>query len=236
MGRVELETYADEAALAAAVASAWLAELKRVQPTGRVRCVALAGGRVAKKFFEEVTCRVREGKGSVEGVEFFWGDERCVEPGDAESNYRAAAELMLQPLGVSADRIHRIEGELSPELAATRAAAALRDRAGEAPVLDWVFLGMGEDGHVASLFPAETAAVRSDCAIYRSVWAVKPPPRRITLGYGPIVAAREVWVLASGKGKETALRASLAVDGTTPLARVIGLRERTRVFTDIRWE
>ena len=100
--------------------------------------------------------------------------------------------------------------------------------------MDWVFLGMGEDGHVASLFPGESAAVMDRPAIYRNVVAVKPPPQRITLGYAALAAAREVWVLASGAGKEAILRASLKAEGVTPLARVIASRAQTRIFTDLR--
>jgi len=101
------------------------------------------------------------------------------------------------------------------------------------PVLDLVILGMGEDGHVASLFPGETEEVIKSEAVYRAVTAVKPPPRRITLGYAAIVAAREVWVIAAGAGKEGALKESFSPRGKTPLARVLGQRAQTRVLTDI---
>jgi 6-phosphogluconolactonase len=73
----------------------------------------------------------------------------------------------------------------------------------------------------------------SSPAVYRAVTASKPPPRRITLGYAALAAAREVWVLASGAGKEAALRESLASGGRTPLARVLRERDGTRIFTDI---
>jgi 6-phosphogluconolactonase len=97
-----------------------------------------------------------------------------------------------------------------------------------------VFLGLGENGHVASLFPEESESEMADPAVYRAVVAVKPPPRRITLGYAALAAARQVWVLASGAGKEDALRDSLAPNGRTPLARVLQRRAQTRIFTDIR--
>jgi 6-phosphogluconolactonase len=74
----------------------------------------------------------------------------------------------------------------------------------------------------------------SDKAVYRPVTGPKPPPRRITLGYQTIAAAKEVWVLASGAGKESALADSLKADGKTPLGRVLKLRPRTRIFTDIQ--
>ena len=93
---------------------------------------------------------------------------------------------------------------------------------------------MGEDGHVASLFPGEPEGVSGNPAVFRSVTAVKPPPKRLTLGYPALAAASQVWVLASGSGKEGALRNSLSPNGSTPLARVIKLRSQTRILTDIR--
>jgi|SRR5208282_1681280 6-phosphogluconolactonase len=101
------------------------------------------------------------------------------------------------------------------------------------PVLDLIFLGMGEDGHVASLFPGEIEAAGSDRAIYRAVKnSPKPPPNRVTLGYAAIAVARQVWVLVSGAGKEEALRDSLYRNGCTPLGRVTQFRTRTRIFCD----
>ena len=107
-----------------------------------------------------------------------------------------------------------------------------RNEAGQ-PMLDIVFLGMGEDGHVASLFPGEPEEANAAKSVYRAVTASKPPPRRITIGYGAIAVARQVWVLASGAGKEQALRESLAVVAQTPLAKVLKLRSHTKIFTDI---
>ena len=90
-------------------------------------------------------------------MDFFWGDERCVPPNHPDSNYRLADDALLRPLGIGPERLHRIYGELEPAVAARAAEAELR-AAGpvpptEQPVLDLVLLGMGEDGHVASLFP-----------------------------------------------------------------------------------
>ena len=103
------------------------------------------------------------------------------------------------------------------------------------PVLDLIFLGMGEDGHVASLFPNASAEI-VNCA--RPFLAVenspKPPLKRISMSYAVIATAKQVWVLASGIGKEVVLRESLEANGRTPLAQVIGSRSRTKIFTDIR--
>ena len=101
------------------------------------------------------------------------------------------------------------------------------------PVLDLIILGMGEDGHVASLFPGAPEEVARCKSVYLPVVASKPPPRRITISFATIAAARQVWVLASGAGKERALRESLSANGKTPLACVLQERARTSIFTDI---
>ena len=236
--RFEVLAFADETTLANGVAAAWLAQVASANESGARRCVALSGGRIARGFFSAVVELARAKAADLGAIDFFWGDERCVPPDDPESNFGVAAKLLLEPLGLAPGRIHRIRGELSPAAVAREAEAALLSCAPQTtaglPVLDWVFLGMGEDGHVASLFPGEPAEVMGSRAIYRSVIATKPPPQRITLGYATLAAAREVWVLASGAGKETALRESLGAGGNTPLARVIALRERTRIFTNLR--
>jgi 6-phosphogluconolactonase len=144
----------------------------------------------------------------------------------------------LEPLGVSSNQIHRVTGEDQPELAASKAEVELRrivpsDANGQ-PLLDLILLGMGEDGHVASLFPTEDKALVSDKAIYRAVRnSPKPPPNRVTLGYSAIAAADRVWVLAAGAGKHEALRESLRPEGRTPLSHVLRLRRQTHIFSDI---
>lgn len=205
--------------------------------SGRTKLVALSGGRIALDFFRVVARLAQERGQPLTHVHFFWADERCVPPDHADSNYRSAAELLITPLRLPPQNIHRLRGEDEPEHAAAEAEKELRQftlaSLGGQPVLDLVLLGMGEDGHVASLFPGEAEAVMTSPAVYRAVTASKPPPRRITLGYGAIAAATEVWVLASGAGKAAALQESLSPAGGTPLARVLRTRERTRIFTDI---
>jgi 6-phosphogluconolactonase len=232
----ELIRFDSPVELAQAAAAQWVDVLARLDPERSRHRVALSGGRIAGDFFTAVVAEIAGRRVSLASVDFFWADERCVPPESPDSNYRLAAGKLFRPAGVAEDRIHRIPGERAPEPAAREAEAELRRlagaAAGEVPVLDMAFLGMGEDGHIASLFPDGPVAA-DDPAAYRAVVADKPPPHRITLTYRVLAAAREVWVLASGGGKETALRDSLRPNGRTPLAQLLRLRTRTRIFTDI---
>jgi 6-phosphogluconolactonase len=235
--KLELISFASADELAQAVASAWLDEIEAANRAGKPHCVALSGGRIAQKFFaatveQAKTCAVSFGR-----VHFFWADERCVPPDDAESNFAIARKFLFAPLKIADEQIHRIRGEDSPEAAAKAASAEISkivplNENGQ-PVLDLIFLGMGGDGHVASLFPGEPDVLISDRAIYRAVKdSPKPPPNRVTLGYAAIAAAKRVWVLVSGTGKESALRESLISKGRTPLARVTQFKTHTIIFSD----
>lgn len=238
MKNVELLTFPGPDELARAAAGAWLDRIQSKRRDGKGHGVALSGGRITHAFFARILEESKRRAISLEGIDFFWADERCVPPQDPESNFRIARELFLDPLRIRENHIHRIRGEDSPEQAASRAEREIRqvchDSVNGQPVLDLIFLGMGEDGHVASLFPRESEEMVIDRAVYRIIrHSPKPPPTRITLGYSVIAAAREVWVLISGDGKQGALRKSLQPNGETPLARVIQHRSHTRIFTDV---
>jgi 6-phosphogluconolactonase len=236
MKNFELISFASADELAARAASAWLDEIAAANHAARPHCVALSGGRIALKFFTSVVAQTKAREISPGLAHFFWADERCVPPDDAKSNFRAAHELLFAPLRINDAQIHRIHGEDSPEIAAQKATMdichiAPKNSDGQ-PILDLIFLGMGEDGHVASLFPGKTdGTIPADifCAVNNSP---KPPPNRVTLSYAAIAAAKNVWVMASGAGKEAALRESLLPDGKTPLAQVIQSRPQTKIFTD----
>jgi 6-phosphogluconolactonase len=237
MGAFELLRFPDPEHLAKVAASEWLKELQVISAQSKPFCVALSGGRIARAFLSAATALFQAQNPLLPSVHFFWGDERCVPPNDPESNFRLANETFLSPLQVPTGQVHRIRGEDSPLEAVTQAGTELRQWATMSsngyPVLDLVFLGMGEDGHIASLFPSEPEQMVENPDLFRSVIASKPPPHRITLGYAVLAAARQIWVLASGAGKETALRESLSPDGHTPLARLLKLRSHSRVFTDL---
>jgi len=231
--RVELITFDSSAALAQAAAARWLAELS----PARRQTVALSGGRIARTLFAAIIRLARTGSQPFANLHFFWADERGVPPDQADSNFALARAHLLEPLGIPAEQTHRVHGELEPSAAAAKASAELgriaAHRGAGQPILDWVFLGMGEDGHVASLFPGTSDSKTEVAPAYLAVTAPKPPPRRITFSYPALVAARQVWVLVSGPGKERALAESLSPTGQTPLARVVRSRGSTLIFSDV---
>ena len=227
-----ITSFADADALAAAAADRWLQAVEK-HPANRPFTVALSGGRIPKVLYKKFAAKAADA--DLSAVHFFWGDERVVPPTDEESNYKLAAVPLFLALNIPETQVHRVLTERDEDFAVQQAEAEICrvaevDEAGQ-PVLDLVFLGMGEDGHVASLFPGDTEAIQST-AVYRAVTGPKPPPRRVTLGYPALAAAREVWVLASGEGKIEALRASRDPAGQTPLARLLQSRGNTEIFTD----
>ncbi|MCD6051808.1 MAG: 6-phosphogluconolactonase [Verrucomicrobia bacterium] len=231
----ELISFPNDDALANAVAERWLKVLAKRHDRVAPYTVALSGGRVAQKFFAAVAAK---GSGNLEwfiNVHFFWADERCVPPDHADSNYRVAEAELFAPLKIPAFQIHRLRGETEPTIAGEQAGRELQETAtGKlqgVPQLDLVFLGMGEDAHVASLFPGDQD--KENPAWFRPVIGPKPPPQRLTMGYSLLAQAKEVWVLASGKAKADALKDSVAEGSTTPLGRVLASRGKTLVFSDV---
>ena len=246
MKNFELLSFGTADELASRVAGLWLDEIESANRAGKAHSVALSGGRITQKFYaatvEQAGLR-KIGDGGTPSlppnVHFFWADERCVPPTDPESNFKLANELLFAPLKIPASQIHRIRGEESVQAAAKFAEEELRrvvsaDK-NRQPVLDLIFLGLGEDGHVASLFPdAPLQKLESPVSFLAIENSPKPPPRRVSMSYAAIAAANQVWVLVSGTGKETALRESLRPGGQTPLARVMRSRSRTKLFSDFR--
>lgn len=146
-----------------------------------------------------------------EQTHLFWGDERSVPPDDPGSNYRLARESLLDHVPIPAENIHRIEGELEADLAAHTYEKVLQDYfCGPRTRFDLVLLGMGDDGHTASLFPGSDALEEGE----RLTFAVEAnyqdrPARRITLTLPAINSARQVWFLVIGGAKAGIVQAVL---------------------------
>jgi 6-phosphogluconolactonase len=158
-------------------------------------------------------------------VHIWFGDERCVPPGDEDSNYRMAHETLISRIDIPAANVHRIRGEDDPD----KAAATYADEV-DGLSLDLALLGLGPDGHTASLFPQSPALdVRDRSAV--AVVASKPPARRITLTFPVFERASSVLVLAPGESKAEAIRAVLrGPDKRYPASMLPA--DRTTILTD----
>ncbi len=236
MSHFELKNFGNSGKLAQAVAEAWLEIVEQSHRQSIAHTVALSGGRIAAELFVQTAAQSRAKEISLGHVDFFWSDERCVSPDDPVSNF-ALANHVLALQKIPSEKIHRLRGELDPAIAVAEANAEIfktisRTKNG-LPVLDIVFLGVGPDGHVASLFPNASVDVMGCQSPFLFIDnSPKPPPRRITLSYAAIAVAKEVWILVSGEGKERVLTEALTERGQTPLARVLQSRTDTKIFTD----
>lgn len=237
MANFELLSFPGPDALAHAAAGAWLDEIESAARAGKNLCVALSGGRITQKFFAETVAQAKARGTAFNCVDFFWADERCVPPGDLESNFKLADEMLFKPLNIGVEKIHRLRGEDSPQTAVATAISELNKVAPknseQIPVFDIIFLGMGEDGHIASLFPDASAKLMDTPVSFLVVEnSPKPPPTRISLSYKAILAAKNIWILVSGAGKAAAFRDSLSTNPTTPLGHVIA-RRHVKIFSDL---
>ena len=162
--------------------------------------VALSGGSTPRLWFEILASASNI---SWEKVHFFWGDERCVPPDHAESNFRMTRETLLDHIPISPAHIHRIQGEAEPEKEAKRYASEITQHLPSEtdwPVFDLMLLGLGTDGHTASIFPHQMELLDSD-----EVCAVAQHPdsgqQRISLTGNVINQARKVAFLVTGEKK-----------------------------------
>ena len=204
-------------------------EVRRVALRGRQFSIAIPGGSVATICFP----RLSELALDWSAIEFFWVDERAVPPEGPDSNYAAARALWLAPAGVPVERIHRMRGEVADlDRAALDYADELARIAGTPPCLDYVLLGVGPDGHVASLFPGAPALL-DERPVLAIEDAPKPPPRRLSLSLPVLTSARRVVIVALGKEKAGAIREALEdVASPQPVARVARAAGRVAFLLD----
>ena len=190
----------DSKDLAAAAATRIAQELTRAVAERGHASLALAGGTTPKASYEALAGLPLDWS----RIDIFFGDERCVPADHADSNYRMAKAALFDRITIAPERIHRMQGELAERDAAARAyEAELPER------LDVVVLGIGEDGHTASLFPG-AAALREDTRRVLPVTGPKPPPERLSVTPPVLRAARLCIVLGSGAGKAEPVRRAFA--------------------------
>jgi 6-phosphogluconolactonase len=213
--------------------------LERATAERGVAHIALSGGTTPGLTYEMLGAAFPE---ALLGAQLWFADERCVAPEDEQSNYRLVRQTLLEPASLSGERVHRMEGELGPHEGARRYAAELRAKVpgedgapsgGERlPVLDLIVLGIGPDGHVASLFPGASSLTEESPEICLGVEdSPKPPPQRITLSLAVLRAARGCLLLATGASKSDAVSAMLG-EPTPHVPASMLRRERLTVIVD----
>ncbi len=207
----------DATALARAAADEFLrAAQDAIAATGRFT-TALSGGSTPKAIFTLLAHDHATGANMLpwDKVQVFFGDERHVPPDHPDSNFRMANEALLSKVPIPAENIHRIEGELNATEAAARYEGRLRSvfqiSLSDKPRFDLVMLGMGSDGHTASLF-AESAGLREENSLVCANWIEKFNSHRITFTFPTINAAAEILFVAGGADKAAMLRNVLLGD------------------------
>jgi len=181
-----------------------------VDARGRAR-IAISGGSTPKAAFELLGDPSQPWRDRMpwNNLDLYWVDERCVPPDDQESNYRMTCEALLKNAPLRPDQIHRMEGELDPAEAAARYETELRNsfrlEKGELPRFDLIALGMGPDGHTASLFP-HTKALHETSRLVTANHVAQKDTWRITLTWPVINRAKSVFFLISGSDKDMILK------------------------------
>jgi 6-phosphogluconolactonase len=210
-----LEVSADPETQAQTVAQRFVALLAEIQSTGRVPAVCLTGGTIADKIHRAVA-ELPGTDVDWKRVDFFWGDDRYVPADSSDRNDRAVGLVLLDKVGVDAARVHAVpaadEGYASLEEAAAAYEAVVRSEGSGA--FDLVMLGMGPDGHVASLFPGHPQLDVTDRIAVPVPDSPKPPPGRISLAFPALNRTHEVWFLVSGDDKADAVARALAPEGS----------------------
>jgi 6-phosphogluconolactonase len=204
----------DNAAAVAEAGAEWTAQRLTSAVSERGACyLALAGGETPRGCYQRLAQEPYKSSLPWGQVHLYWSDERRVPLDDPASNYGMAKAALLDHVPIPSGQIHPLVDDSRRQLERIP-----REGTGP-PRFDIIHLGLGEDGHTASLFPGD-AALEERTAWVLGVTAVKPPPERLTLTFPVINAARAVLFLVQGEGKRRALERVLARDRTLPASRV----------------
>jgi len=198
--------------------------------------VVLTGGSTPRTAYEELAGALRSIGRDFGDATLWFGDERCVPPDDERSNYRLAKEALLDPLGdVATPDVRRMKGELGPDEGADDYERELRSAG--SPAFDLLLLGIGPDGHAASLFPDQpTLAERERLVIGVAEAGLEPYVPRISLTLPAIVGAKQIVFLATGESKADAVAAAFgpdaAADPHVPASMVAAAADEITVLLD----
>jgi 6-phosphogluconolactonase len=218
----EVLVHHDASLLAKAAAARLVTKLVDVQASGGNAHLVLTGGGIGTALLSELAAAPALGAVEWRHLDFWWGDERFLPSGHPDRNEAQAEQALLRYIDADPARVHRMPGTdgpdgNDPEAAAARYADELRRAArpedhGPVPAFDVLLLGIGPEGHVASLFPG-MPALYDDRPVVAVRGAPKPPPTRLTMTLPAIRRAREVWILAAGPEKAGAVRLALSDAG-----------------------
>jgi 6-phosphogluconolactonase len=238
----EVLVHRDAPLLAKAVAARLVIRLVDAAAAHGSASLVLTGGGIGTAVLAELAVAPAADAVDWRHLDVWWGDERFLPSGDPERNETGAREALLDKVDVDPARVHPVPGPDgrdgdAPEAAAARYAAWLRAAArpedhGQVPSFDVLLLGMGPEGHVASLFPG-MPALYDDRPVVAVRGSPKPPPIRITMTLPAVCAAREVWIIAAGEEKAGAVQLALSGAGPVqvPAAAARG-RQRTLFLLD----
>lgn len=230
-----VEVSADAAELAQRVAGELVARLAAVQGEGHVPSVALTGGTIADEIYRAVAVRETGPDGPTVDwtrVDFWWGDERYVPADSSDRNDRSVGHDLFDVVVVDPARVHAMPAadEVHPDLEAAAASYDHLVRSREPGDFDLVLLGVGPDGHVASLFPGFPELDVDDRVAVAVAGSPKPPPERISLTFTALNQTREAWFLVSGEGKAEAVARALADEGSVAETPARGITTPNRTW------
>lgn len=217
-------------ALAVRFATLCAAAMREAIATRGRFALAVPGGSVAERLLPALAASDLDG----DSLDLFFTDERCVPPQSGDSNFHAVTRSFVSRLRAGSPRVHRMEGERTDlASAASEYADTLRRVLGTPPVLDLALVGVGEDGHIASLFPGHATLRDESGLVLLEEAAPKPPARRLTLSLAVLAQAREVVVGAFGAAKSRVIGEALRdPDSTLPLARLLRATSRATLLLD----
>lgn len=243
MSTTDITVHSDPNVLAAAVAARLVTRLVDLQAAGTVPKLVLTGGGMGISVLERIRETVARDAVDWSRVEFYWGDERFLPPADPERNETQARAALLDHVRVDPERVYPMgaddgSGPSGAEAAAAQYAQLLRRHArpedhGPVPSFDVLMLGMGPEGHTASIFPHSPAVYETERTVVAVHGCPKPPPTRVSLTLPAIRRAAEVWIITTGEAKAPAVAMALGGAGETaiPVAGATG-RRRTRWLLD----
>jgi 6-phosphogluconolactonase len=239
----DIAVHANPDVLAAAVAARLVTKLVDLQAGGNTPKIVLTGGGTGIAVLEQLRASVARDAVDWGKVEFYWGDERFLPPGDPERNETQAREALLDHVPVDPAKVFAMgadtgTGPAGAEAAAEAYAEVLRQAArpedhGPVPMFDVLMLGMGGEGHTASVFPHSPAVYETERTVVAVHGCPKPPPTRVSLTLPAIRRAAEVWIMTTGEEKAAAVAMALGGAGEVaiPVAGAQG-RRRTRWLLD----